>query len=98
VFTRDGPELANAGLYVELSPWGFHVGGLAWSVSVRGPDTNRGSVVRSPFSVFAARNSTAAETSITELQGSNAFLPFTRLLEVRLSSSDRPAGTMLGWS
>jgi hypothetical protein len=55
-------------------------------------------VVRSPLSVSAARNSTAAETSITELPGSNAFFPFTRLLEVRLSSSDLPAGTMLGWS
>ena len=25
VFSRDGPELADTGLYVELPPWGFHV-------------------------------------------------------------------------
>ena len=29
VFTRDGPEMADAGLYVELPPWGFHVLGCS---------------------------------------------------------------------
>ena len=50
------------------------------------------------FLCFCGADLDGRETSITELQGSNALLPFTRLLGVRLSSSDLPAGTMLGWS
>ena len=38
MFTRDGPEMADAGLYVQLSPWGFHVLGAArFPPEVRSP-------------------------------------------------------------